>query len=218
MMVSVAASCLIFPALHSVLGDSVILSTFKTTVSVGAMAQAAACMRRVIDTLESCSSLDSLTGLLNHQRFMDFLDSPANRQTPLAIVFLDCDDFKSLNDRLGHIAGNRYLHETAHRLNESLQPDEFAARWGGDEFVLSLIGDDPTLILGRVETIRVELARPITAEYGQLTWSIGVALFKQTEDASAMIHAADQAMYLAKKNGPGRTHVMVEAESTPAYS
>ncbi len=152
---------------------------------------------------------DLLTGLPNRRLFLDRLEQEvkhAQRSSlPLAVLFLDLDGFKDVNDALGHEAGDSLLSDVAERLIDCVRADDTVARMGGDEFTVILTGakqrKDVELV---AQTIIDALATPfhIAQQPVQISVSIGITLYPQ--DASspvALLEAADQAMYKAKKSG-----------------
>ena len=161
---------------------------------------------------------DPLTGLPNRALLDDRLESAiavAQRQeAPLSLLLLDLDGFKTVNDTLGHHAGDLVLTEIAARLSGTLRESDTAARLGGDEFVLLL---PATPLVGAVETARALvdfIVAPIIVEGKPLTVgaSIGIAVFpNHGRDAEVLLAAADSAMYDAKHSGGGyrafRAHV-----------
>ena len=152
---------------------------------------------------------DSLTGLANRVLFTDRLQQAlarlARRQTTLALLFVDLDRFKMVNDSLGHAAGDELLLEVADRLRTALRPTDTVARFGGDEFVVVC---EDVVNKGEAETIvrRVSssLARPyeIADQEVVITASIGVVMTADPEaDAETLLSDADTAMYRAKERG-----------------
>ena len=149
---------------------------------------------------------DELTGLPNRTLLLDRLNQAlvrAKRQhKELALLLLDLDEFKEINDRLGHVAGDKLLRQVAERLSSCIRGSDTACRYGGDEFVLMLPEvDGERRALEVAEKIRVRLARPYVVDGHSIlvTASIGVALYPvdgMTQDA--LIKYADAAMYLAK--------------------
>ena len=154
---------------------------------------------------------DALSGLANRALFRDRLEHAlaraARSTTSLAVLFLDLDDFKLVNDSLGHSAGDRLLVEVAGRLSESLRGGDTAARFGGDEFAILLEETaSPEEACEVAERILAELRRPITIEDHEIKIraSIGIALSPAGVEAPAeLIQAADVAMYAAKARGKG---------------
>ncbi len=158
---------------------------------------------------------DSLTGLANGALFRDRLDHALARavrsKSSLAILFLDLDDFKLVNDSMGHAAGDALLLGVAGRLSSSLRMADTAARFGGDEFAVLLEETRSTEEVCQVAAgIIAELGAPFTIEDReiQVQVSIGVALSAAGEEKPAeLIQAADVAMYAAKARGKSRYEV-----------
>jgi len=155
---------------------------------------------------------DALTGLPNRQLFYDRLHqatAQARREEyKLAILFIDLDRFKSVNDSMGHALGDELLKETAFRLSASVRETDTVARLGGDEYVVILphIGGvlDVEAILDKTSAM---LARPFQLDGREvsITASIGVAIFPDdAADAESLLQNADTAMYSAKDGGRAR--------------
>ncbi|QIB67589.1 diguanylate cyclase [Kineobactrum salinum] len=155
---------------------------------------------------------DLLTGLPNRRLFLDRLEQEVKHAKrsglPLAVLFLDLDDFKDVNDSYGHEAGDRLLFEVAQRLGDCVREDDTVARLGGDEFTVILIGarqhQDVELV---AQTILDALTIPfhIAQQPARVSVSIGVAFYpRDASSPTALLEAADQAMYKAKKSGPDR--------------
>lgn len=129
----------------------------------------------------------------------------------LAVLFVDLDRFKWINDTLGHAAGDLVLREVARRLRTTVRAEDLVARWGGDEFVVVL--DDPvdtTAIAGAVRLLQSAIARDIDALGHRLsiTASVGVAMYPDDAlSAAELLSASDAAMYLAKQRGGGRVEL-----------
>ncbi len=155
---------------------------------------------------EHASLHDPLTGLANRSLVLDHLHKAlarADRRSSLAaVVFLDLDDFKPINDTLGHRAGDEILVRIAERLRSAVRPSDTLGRWGGDEFVivcedLERASDAPAI----VARVTGAFDEPFTVHGTELhvTASIGVALSGGGDDGpAALIHAADAAMYRVK--------------------
>lgn len=155
---------------------------------------------------------DPLTGLPNRELFSDRLTHAlerARRQAGSlsALLFLDLDHFKQINDTLGHHAGDQLLTEVAARLREVLRPTDTVARLSGDEFALLLedVASERDVI-ATAERIASLFARPFALAAGSqfVTTSIGIALASGQEDAAALLSDADAAMYRAKQRGRAR--------------
>jgi diguanylate cyclase (GGDEF)-like protein/PAS domain S-box-containing protein len=152
---------------------------------------------------------DSLTGLPNRTLLVDRLDaeiSRAKRQSlRFALLFLDLDNFKRVNDGLGHVAGDTLLKEVARRLQSCLRPNDTICRYGGDEFVL-LIGDLAGLesALAVINKLRAgfDSAIQVAGQEVYAAFSIGIALYPNDGlDAGTLLRNADTAMYRAKTRG-----------------
>jgi diguanylate cyclase (GGDEF)-like protein len=167
---------------------------------------------------------DPLTGLPNRTLFMDRLQvalaqSP-RRRARVAVLYLDLDRFKEVNDRLGHDAGDALLIEVARRLSCCLRTGDTAARLGGDEFTVVCDGlrglEDAVAV---AERITAALAVPVTVPGGELrpTVSIGIALNRGREDTpDTMLKRADTALYRAKAAGRACYRLDdAEADATP---
>jgi diguanylate cyclase (GGDEF)-like protein/PAS domain S-box-containing protein len=165
--------------------------------------------RNYREQLEHQASHDTLTGLPNRSLLNDRLNlaiAHAHRnRNLLAVAFVDLDNFKVINDSLGHGAGDLLLKITAERLRSCLREDDTVARHGGDEFVLLLNDqsgrESATLIMSRVIE---RLSQPLTVEGHELTntCSVGVTLYPQDgTDAGVLLRNADAAMYRAKAQG-----------------
>jgi diguanylate cyclase (GGDEF)-like protein/PAS domain S-box-containing protein len=154
---------------------------------------------------------DALTGLANralfHDRVQHALARHARFRQPIAVLFLDLDDFKVVNDSLGHAAGDELLRAVADRLQGCLRAGDTAARLGGDEFAVLIEGvPDPKEAAGLAERIISSLAAPFPLEGKEIFVhaSIGYAVSdEETQNAEELLRAADVAMYAAKADGKG---------------
>lgn len=161
------------------------------------------------DELRFLAHHDPLTGLTNRSLFNDRLDTAlcaARRyQSSLALLFLDLNDFKSINDTHGHAVGDRVLCTIARRLESCVRETDTVARMGGDEFTVLLtdIQSEEDVSM-KVEQIGAVLAEPLGTEFGGVktpTCSIGVACYPEDgEDADTLLSHADGHMYRLKGN------------------
>ncbi|MFY0989108.1 EAL domain-containing protein [Halomonas sp. C05BenzN] len=155
------------------------------------------------------ASHDALTGLANRALFEDRLahDFALTRRQgrKLAVLFIDLDDFKPINDSLGHAVGDHVLVEVARRLAAAVRPGDTLARLGGDEFVLLLPDlQDEEQAMRMAERLLPRIARPYRIDGHELylTGSVGIAVSQEdTEQPRALIQQADMAMYKAKQQG-----------------
>ena len=175
------------------------------------------------DQLVRQAYYDGLTGLANRALFLDraeqALQLHKRERRPLAVLFCDLDDFKAVNDTLGHAAGDQLLITASARLRRVLRSVDTAARLGGDEFaVLLQEGGDPHGVGRRIVD---SLAAPTSVESRILTnqVSVGVAVVtadEPTPSLDELLAKADQAMYAAKRSGKGRMAVFDDCMTLPS--
>lgn len=152
---------------------------------------------------------DPLTGLHNRAAFLEMfehaLGHAERRGSRLALLYLDLDRFKKINDTLGHVIGDRVLEEAAQRLRQAVRTDDEVARLGGDEFIIMLEDfahlESPARVARKTLSL---LSQPIEIERHLLhvTTSIGIAVYPDDgRDATSLLKNADAAMYMAKREG-----------------
>jgi diguanylate cyclase (GGDEF)-like protein len=181
---------------------------------------------RIIDEVEQLQSKlrdasvrDPLTGLFNRR----YLDATLQRElhrarregTPLALLMVDADHFKRINDHYGHAGGDEVLRAVAGVLTGSHRSEDVVCRFGGEEFVVVLPGSDLALAQARAEEVRLSIERLQIATDGgfaRVTVSVGVATRRADEDAESLFKRADLAVYAAKAGGRNR---VVVAEGEP---
>ncbi len=163
---------------------------------------------RANEVLEQLSITDGLTHLHNHRHFHDQFAREVKRfdrsQQPLCLMLIDIDDFKSLNDRYGHAAGDRVLAVAAQLMNGQVRESDYLARYGGEEFAMLLPQTPLQGAVALAEKIRAVLSQhgfalPDSGEQVRVTVSIGVAEHAST--ANETFDAADRALYEAKGAG-----------------
>ena len=155
-----------------------------------------------MDLLRHDASHDSLTGLLNRRSFDELLVQSASRSLrygwPFALVLIDIDRFKLLNDRLGHEGGDNVLRAVGGELRQSLRAGDVAARLGGDEFALILAKGDATLVSALVRRLETAVHRALEGE--EMGFSAGLALSPQeATDVKELYRLADRRLYEAKR-------------------
>jgi diguanylate cyclase (GGDEF)-like protein/PAS domain S-box-containing protein len=152
---------------------------------------------------------DPLTGLANRARFEEQL-AHATGDSETAVLFIDLDNFKTVNDSLGHAAGDEFLGEVARRLSACVRVGDLVARMGGDEFAVLISGVDSKIRAPRIaERILRELAAPIELDRRAITpsASIGIACGDHVQAAEEILRDADLALYEAKRSGKGRAQL-----------
>ncbi|NJL46155.1 MAG: GGDEF domain-containing protein [Leptolyngbyaceae cyanobacterium SM2_3_12] len=168
-------------------------------------------LQKQLEAMRQLAFYDALTGLPNralfNDRFNHALAVAQRRQEMMAVVFLDIDRYKGINDTFGHAVGDRVLQELAHRIQHCLRNQDTVARWGGDEFTLILNPVESTQAAAQVvERMIASLQSPFEIQgYSlQVRASFGVALFPQASDnPDTLLRYADIALYQAKNEGNG---------------
>jgi diguanylate cyclase (GGDEF)-like protein/PAS domain S-box-containing protein len=160
---------------------------------------------------------DTLTGLANRTMFTQQTASAlrtSRRLDSVGALFIDLDDFKTVNDSLGHAVGDQLLQEVSTRLVTSLSSQDLAARLGGDEFAILVVDSpDQSGVIALAEQVLALVAQPyrIQGRDIRVTASIGIAFAdEENVDAEVLLRSADVAMYLAKDRGKNR-HAVFEA-------
>ena len=176
--------------------------------------------RQLADTLEQVQRLasrDELTRSLNRRSLVAALERERSRAersgTPFCIAMIDLDHFKRVNDSYGHAMGDAVLQAFAAVVHETMRNTDIFGRYGGEEFLLIVVGSAPDAALEAVERVRIAVAaydwRAMSPDY-PVTMSAGVAGFRKGDTMEQLLHRADQALYEAKHGGRNRT-----ALSTP---
>jgi len=154
------------------------------------------------------AATDSLTGLANREGFRRYLDSTLSEaKLPVAVLFVDIDDFKSVNDEFGHEFGDSILCTVASLLKKLVREDDLVVRWGGEEFVVFLWNTSIEQALAIAERI-CGAARHCELPLGaQITVSIGCSGTDDINEVPGLVAAADNALYHAKHRGKDRVYV-----------
>lgn len=168
--------------------------------------------KQALDRLRAEADRDYLTGLANRRRFRRALGQEVERwrryNIPCALVLLDVDHLKKVNDAHGHPAGDRVIRAVAGALTELSRDNDTAARLGGEEFALLLAGVDSAKAIAAAERLRLAVSSQSLEEVGQVTISLGVAacpVHARTE--RELFSLSDSALYRAKRGGRDRTEV-----------
>ena len=194
--------------------------TAASLASQAVIALEAARLHRIVSNQ---ALVDGLTGLANRRSCEETLNSELARSErfpgPIALVITDLDDFKEVNDRFGHQAGDVVLREFATLLREGVRDIDLAGRWGGEEFLLILPGTDlegATHVADRVRrALAGRIVLSVDGEPIPVTASFGVAAYPEAPSASALFAAADAALYEAKRTGKNRVSVASEQVGRP---
>jgi diguanylate cyclase (GGDEF)-like protein len=169
-------------------------------------------LRQKIDRLRADADLDSLTGLANRRRFRVALAREVERwrryRVPCALLMLDIDHLKAVNDRFGHPVGDMVIRQIAQTLKEVSRDNDTAARLGGEEFALLLAGVDLAHAVAAAERLRSVLGTKSVESVGTVTVSIGVAGCPENATSERMLYSAsDGALYVSKNAGRDRVSV-----------
>ena len=169
------------------------------------------CKQKDDQAMALLATIDSLTGLVNRRAFFERTDSArllATRlRSPIALMMIDIDHFKRLNDRFGHATGDEALCVFAATAQQALREHDIMGRLGGEEFALVLPGTDIEGALQAAERLRGAIAAAVLPTSGNqysMTISIGVVVIDPTEHINSALARADHALYAAKSNGRDR--------------
>ena len=162
--------------------------------------------RNLLEHQTELSRTDSLTGILNRRAFYDAAEAELKKieryQRPLSVVFMDLDDFKAINDILGHLIGDALLQRVAERLKLQLRGTDFVARLGGDEYALLLPETNEAAAEIVIPRMQMALIDEMAKEQWPVTFSMGIlTCHAAPPSAQDTIHLADQLMYAAKRRG-----------------
>jgi diguanylate cyclase (GGDEF)-like protein len=172
-------------------------------------------LRQYHKKLENLADFDSLTQIPNRRNFdkhfEQFILLHKRNQNPLSLIFMDIDDFKSINDELGHEAGDKVLIRTANILKEHVRETDLIARWGGEEFVIAFIDTDIEEAHLLVRKIKEDISNDQELQEilnKSITASFGLTICNDFDTVDSIISRADKAMYKAKEEGKDRIVLM----------
>lgn len=170
-----------------------------------------------LDQVKVEAMTDSLSGLSNRKRFDDELKSEMQKATDsgeeLSLLFCDIDHFKRFNDTWGHQTGDQIIRFVSSTIKRHVGKNHIAARYGGEEFAIIMPSTDVSKATDVAENIRhlierKKLVRKSTNEdLGKVTISMGISLFRKTDEIEDVIERADQALYQSKQNGRNRLSI-----------
>jgi diguanylate cyclase (GGDEF)-like protein len=180
-------------------------------------------LKQTMDRLRAEADRDYLTGLVNRRRFRNALGQEVERwrrySVPCALVLVDIDHLKKINDQHGHSAGDRVIRHTASALIELSRDNDTAARLGGEEFALLLAGADDAKALAAAERLRHVVSATPVEDVGTVTISLGVAACPSHAKSERTLYAAsDAALYRAKREGRDRTALAELTGALPSSS
>lgn len=164
------------------------------------------------EELQRLAYRDQLTDILNRRGFVDAFgemqQQPLEGEERRAVMLIDLDDFKAVNDKYGHLAGDQVVAETARRLADVIRPIDICGRWGGDEFIVVINGLGTIGLRGIADVIKKAIAgTPVTLPDGRevaITISVGGALLDPEDNMDTIVDMADAALYSAKAQGRDR--------------
>lgn len=180
-------------------------------------------VNRFQSTLEEMATTDKLTGACNRREFDRFFEMAAylhkREGTPFSVILFDIDNFKTVNDEIGHMAGDHVLQEVVRIASGCVRQNDLVVRWGGDEFVL-LIHDDLSRAYQVAERLRKQVCRGnLLAEFngdGPVTISCGVVGYQLGESLDHLMMRVDAALYESKKRGKDQTVSLPAVTATSA--
>lgn len=179
--------------------------------------------KRVEEMLSQQATTDELTGLANRRHFGTLfaaeLERASRYRTSLSLIMFDIDHFKDVNDHYGHLAADAVLLELARRVSTEIRRGDIFARWGGEEFLILVIGSTLEGAAAIAEKIRIAIERHRFRHGSHITASFGVTecmAHDRTVNATYFIDQADQLMYRAKSNGRNRVETGTPRVGTPA--
>jgi diguanylate cyclase (GGDEF)-like protein len=223
-LVFLAAAMLVGPVLLALdqaqsAGFALVVAGATAVTSILVVVRLAGIVRRLALDLERGKVLeaqlsyqayhDPLTGLANRRRFIEGLRDTVSSGTGAAVLFLDLDDFKDVNDTLGHEAGDALLTAVGHRILATIRPEDLGCRIGGDEFAIQLPGAGAEEAEGVAARLLGAVCEPVMIGSRQLvaSASIGVTVAgaQDATEVDELLRRADVAMYQAKAEGKSRT-------------
>jgi diguanylate cyclase (GGDEF)-like protein len=176
------------------------------------------------EALREQATKDSLTHLWNRSSIFDILCRELARaqreRTPVGVVMVDLDHFKSINDNYGHFAGDAVLCEAARRMQNAIRQYDAIGRYGGEEFLILLTGCDEEASWAQAERLRkqltqVQMSLQETSVGVSASFGVTTALPGQPWTPEELIHRADEALYLAKRRGRNRVEFLPQGPQTP---
>jgi diguanylate cyclase (GGDEF)-like protein len=157
--------------------------------------------------LKQVAERDALTGVYNRRMGEAVLEELLRSSQSVGLILCDVDHFKRVNDGHGHLVGDQVLQTVAQCLQTHLRKQDLLMRWGGEEFLVVVMGEDAKELMQLAERLRSTIASQPIPSIGNVTASFGVALRQPLEQLNQLFDRADQALYQAKN--AGRNQVML---------
>ena len=210
-----ARPCAIVPGTVQAVAPQTLVSLSSAVVRDAGMLELLAAEMRIaelekaLEEAQSAAFVDPLTGALNRRGFEHAYAREMARARRnggrLALIMIDLDDFKALNDRYGHLAGDRVLVHLVRVLQDSMRPSDVLCRFGGEEFVLMLPDTATDDACKAVRRLLADFSSQAVLDVGQvMTFSAGVVDHEYSESLDEAIRRADEATYAAKRAGKNR--------------
>jgi diguanylate cyclase (GGDEF)-like protein len=207
-----AAVAIVSVGVGGATGTTLVVNTLTHVVMYGYAALLTSNWEQERRKLMKLSRVDGLTGLRNlralQEQLPTWLGPAARTGRRMAVMMMDVDGFKSVNDRLGHGQGNELLKEVANLLRFAVRVGDEPYRFGGDEFVLLLSdadGEGAHIVATRIQEIYRSMGQTLRGTDVQVSFSIGIAVFPDDGATPEVLLArADEALYAAKRSGPGK--------------
>lgn len=170
--------------------------------------------KKVEEELQQLAITDPLTGIYNRRMFHQLLGGEIERdrryRSGLGLILCDLDHFKVINDTFGHDAGDKVLQAFAATTRKHLRDSDILARWGGEEFIILIPQTNPEKIRAIAEKLLEETGKISLPPVDHFTGSFGVTVFYGEDTIESFIKRADDALYLAKRNGRNRAETLLK--------
>lgn len=171
-------------------------------------------LKESLEKEQKLARVDALTGVLNVRYFYELADREIERSRryghPLTLLYLDCDNFKQVNDQFGHQSGNRLLRILAATLKNNTRGPDLVARLGGDEFAILMPETGKQITSRTLETLHKRMVDTLLEDGWPVTLSMGAAIYlKAPESLDEMIRSADRLMFMAKNKGKNRVNYRI---------
>jgi len=163
-----------------------------------------------ITDISSKLNIDPLTGIYRKNYLNDIASKILKDNEKFALVVLDLDDFKKINDTYGHQVGDNILKEFVKLVKTQIRKEDIFARWGGEEFLLLMRDTTPKDVKHRIESIRKQIDEYIFDVVEHITCSFGIACTTKDDDIDSLLYRADKALYEAKATGKNRVVIKID--------